>query len=163
MGPLVRSGPRSLRMTLRLIVSFNVNPAEAENAAGIAKQILRYHPRTYPKERNARGSMSIQQRRECCGKTADSSFTTPEPTPKSGMLFGAPGTFGAPFAQNDTAANCEFQCQSSRGRECCGNSNSRFFVHHPRTYPTELRSLGALVRSGSLSLRMTLASRFSIR
>ena len=33
---------------------------------------------------------------------ADSSLTTPEPTPKSKSLFGAPGTFGAPFAQNDS-------------------------------------------------------------
>ncbi len=33
---------------------------------------------------------------------------------------------------------------------------SRFFAHHPRTYPKELnRSLGPLVRSGALSLGMT--------
>jgi hypothetical protein len=34
-------------------------------------------------------------------------------------------------------------------------SKSRFFAYHPRTYPNELTLIGALVRSGALSLRMT--------
>jgi hypothetical protein len=38
---------------------------------------------------------------EVCDGEADSSLTTPEPAPKSLSLFGAPGTFGDPFVQND--------------------------------------------------------------
>ena len=40
--------------------------------------------------------------------TADPSLTTPEPTPKSVRSFGAPGTFGAPFAQDDSAGKTGF-------------------------------------------------------
>ena len=44
---------------------------------------------------------------------------------------------------------------SSRPYGTGPKGKSRFFAHHPRTYPKELRSLGPLVRSGVRSLRMT--------
>jgi hypothetical protein len=72
LGPLVRLGPRSFRMT-------GAGSGKSLTAAGAGKNLHK------------------KQRAE-----ADSSLTTPKPTPKSGPLFRAPGTFGAPFVQNDS-------------------------------------------------------------
>ena len=80
-----------------------------------------------------------------------SSLTTPEPTP----LCGAPGTFGAPFAQNDSAyaSGVLFSRNDSvayllvigeaDGRRGAMETKRRFFAHHPRTYPIELTLYGA--------------------
>jgi hypothetical protein len=61
----------------------------------------------------------------------------PRTYPTELSLCGAPGTFGAPFTQNDIA-EWEEALQLETERRISG-----FFAHHPRTCPTELSLCGA--------------------
>jgi hypothetical protein len=66
----------------------------------------------------------------------------PRTCPKELMLFGAPETFGGPFAQNDGVQTIDSEAISfalndsgfivGRAVGGCEESKRRFFAHHPR-------------------------------